>query len=263
MAALLRRYGADPGRVLAVLDGVPTVTYAEQLSRSRRVAAGLAARGAHPGDRVHVQLPNCREFLDVWFPLPRQRAVLLRDVGAGARRVVRASRPAGGAARPASSGLPSAACSPHRCAWSSRTPGSRSRPVAPCVPCSSPRTSRRRTQAFERRSGSRLLQLYGMTETVLPPTMNPDDGTRRWDSIGRPLPGVRIDLLDERGEPFDEVGRVGEMRVAGSAGARSPPATGRILQRRRRPSRLRACAPVTSRGVTRRASCPSSTGPRT
>jgi carnitine-CoA ligase len=53
--------------------------------------------------------------------------------------------------------------------------------------------------AFEQRFGTRLLQLYGMTETVLPPTMNPDSAQRRWSSIGRALPGVELRLAGSDG----------------------------------------------------------------
>jgi crotonobetaine/carnitine-CoA ligase len=70
---------------------------------------------------------------------------------------------------------------------------------------------------FERRFGTRLVQLYGMTETVLPATMNPNDDTRRWDSIGRPLPAVKSDLIDERGNTVAG-DTVGEIRVAGRLG---------------------------------------------
>ncbi|MFJ2134658.1 class I adenylate-forming enzyme family protein [Streptomyces sp. NPDC087845] len=70
---------------------------------------------------------------------------------------------------------------------------------------------------FERRFGIRLVQLYGMTETVLPPTMNPVDENRRWDSIGRPLPGVTVDLVDRTGTVVDSPG-TGEMRIAGRPG---------------------------------------------
>ncbi len=77
VAGLLRRHAADPNRTFAVLDGGVTTTYAEQLARSRRVAAGLRRRGAQPGDRVHVQLANCREFFDVWFATALSGTVLV------------------------------------------------------------------------------------------------------------------------------------------------------------------------------------------
>ena len=43
------------------------VTYAELDARSDRVAAGLAAAGVRPGDRVAVVLDNCDEFVDTVF----------------------------------------------------------------------------------------------------------------------------------------------------------------------------------------------------
>lgn len=70
---------------------------------------------------------------------------------------------------------------------------------------------------FERQFDTRLLQLYGMTETVLPPTMNPDSGQRRWHSIGRPLPGVTLGVVDETGAPVPP-GNPGELLVGGVPG---------------------------------------------
>lgn len=71
--------------------------------------------------------------------------------------------------------------------------------------------------SFERRYGTRLLQLYGMTETVLPPTMNPDSAQRRWHSIGRPLPGVTVRVTGEDGAPVP-AGTPGELQVRGTPG---------------------------------------------
>jgi carnitine-CoA ligase len=70
---------------------------------------------------------------------------------------------------------------------------------------------------FERRFATRLLQLYGMTETVLPPTINPDTAERCWHSIGRPLPGVRLRLARADGTTPDP-GEPGELLVAGVSG---------------------------------------------
>ena len=52
-------------------------------------------------------------------------------------------------------------------------------------------------QEFERRFGAPLIQLYGMTETVVPPFMNPLDDRRRWDAIGLPLPGIEVRVVGE------------------------------------------------------------------
>jgi len=71
--------------------------------------------------------------------------------------------------------------------------------------------------AFEDRFGTRLLQLYGMTETVLPPTVNPDSAARRWPSIGRPLPGVELRVVGQDGAPVPP-GTPGELLVGGVPG---------------------------------------------
>lgn len=71
--------------------------------------------------------------------------------------------------------------------------------------------------AFEHRFGTRLLQLYGMTETVLPPTVNPDSAARRWSSIGRALPGVELRAADRSGTPVPP-GTPGELLVGGVPG---------------------------------------------
>ena len=70
---------------------------------------------------------------------------------------------------------------------------------------------------FERRFGTRLLQLYGMTETVLPPTVNPDSAARRWSSIGRALPEVELRVAGPGGTPAPP-GAAGELMVGGVPG---------------------------------------------
>jgi carnitine-CoA ligase len=70
---------------------------------------------------------------------------------------------------------------------------------------------------FERRFGAPLLQLYGMTETVVPPFVNPPDEDRRWDSIGLPLPGVEVRVVDEAGNAVPP-GTPGELLVGGEPG---------------------------------------------
>jgi carnitine-CoA ligase len=71
--------------------------------------------------------------------------------------------------------------------------------------------------AFEHRFGTRLLQLYGMTETVLPPTVNPDSAARRWSSIGRALPGLKLRAAGQDGAPVPD-GAPGELLVGGVPG---------------------------------------------
>jgi len=50
-------------------------------------------------------------------------------------------------------------------------------------------------QAFEARTGHRILERYGMTETTMS-TSNPYDGDRRAGTVGFPLPGVEARVVD-------------------------------------------------------------------
>lgn len=65
--------------------------------------------------------------------------------------------------------------------------------------------------------GAPLLQLYGMTETIGPPLMNPLDGRRRHDALGRPTLGYSCRILREDGSSVD-VGEPGELEVRGVPG---------------------------------------------
>lgn len=88
-------------------------------------------------------------------------------------------------------------------------------------------------QQFETRFGSPLLQLYGMTETIAPPTINPLYGERRNMSIGLPTAGTEIRVVDEHGRDSDR----GELLVRGRFGVtlmagylNDPAATAQALQ---------------------------------
>jgi malonyl-CoA/methylmalonyl-CoA synthetase len=65
---------------------------------------------------------------------------------------------------------------------------------------------------FEERSGHRILERYGMSETVML-TSNPcraGDGERRGGTVGRPLPGVELRVAGDGGLPcpVDEIGGI-------------------------------------------------------
>jgi malonyl-CoA/methylmalonyl-CoA synthetase len=66
---------------------------------------------------------------------------------------------------------------------------------------------------FEQRTGHRILERYGMTETGMI-SSNPLLGERRAGSVGKPLPGVTVSVLDEQGEPVPP-GEVGIIAVRG------------------------------------------------
>jgi malonyl-CoA/methylmalonyl-CoA synthetase len=62
---------------------------------------------------------------------------------------------------------------------------------------------------FERRTGQRILERYGMTETGML-TSNPLEGERRAGSVGRALPGTGVRVVDDEGRerPPGENGHV-------------------------------------------------------
>jgi malonyl-CoA/methylmalonyl-CoA synthetase len=62
-------------------------------------------------------------------------------------------------------------------------------------------------RAFEARTGHRILERYGMTETGMN-TSNPLHGERRPGTVGLPLPGIELRVVDETGHILgpDEVG---------------------------------------------------------
>ena len=67
---------------------------------------------------------------------------------------------------------------------------------------------------FEARTGKKILERYGMTETNMN-TSNPYDGERRAGTVGLPLPGVELRIVDaETGKPVAP-GEVGIIEVKG------------------------------------------------
>ncbi|SMX44514.1 malonate--CoA ligase [Maliponia aquimaris] len=69
-------------------------------------------------------------------------------------------------------------------------------------------------RAFEDRTGHRILERYGMTETSMN-TSNPYEGERRAGTVGFPLPGVEVKVCDpETGAPLPQ-GETGVLYVRG------------------------------------------------
>ena len=66
---------------------------------------------------------------------------------------------------------------------------------------------------FEERTGHRILERYGMTETNMN-TSNPYDGERRAGTVGFPLPGVEVKVCDADGNALAQ-GEIGEIEVRG------------------------------------------------
>ena len=67
---------------------------------------------------------------------------------------------------------------------------------------------------FEERSGHRILERYGMTETNMS-TSNPYEGERRAGTVGFPLPGIELKITDSTtGETLAQ-GNIGDIEVRG------------------------------------------------
>lgn len=70
---------------------------------------------------------------------------------------------------------------------------------------------------FEDQYDVPLLQMYGMTETIGVPLMNPIDGVRKNMSIGKPTLGYEVKITDENGNEVPK-GQVGQITVKGIPG---------------------------------------------
>jgi len=66
---------------------------------------------------------------------------------------------------------------------------------------------------FEKRTGQRILERYGMTETNMN-TSNPLHGLRKPGTVGPPLPGVEARVCDDDGNVL-EIGETGNLQIRG------------------------------------------------
>ncbi len=95
----------------------------------------------------------------------------------------------------------------------SRGTGIRPRPLRLMVSGSAP-LSPQLFQEIEATFGQRILERYGMTETVMN-TTNPYDGERRPGTVGMPFPGQEARVVDVRGRKPVPDGELGELEVRG------------------------------------------------
>jgi len=70
------------------------------------------------------------------------------------------------------------------------------------------------THEFEKRFNVPLLQGYGLTEASPVVSVNPLKGIRKPESVGPPIPGVEVAVVDENGKRLP-IGEVGELIVKG------------------------------------------------
>lgn len=68
-------------------------------------------------------------------------------------------------------------------------------------------------QEFETRTGHCILERYGMSETNMN-TSNPLDGARKPGTVGPPLPGVEVRIVDDDGKPAPAT-EIGNLQVQG------------------------------------------------
>ena len=69
-------------------------------------------------------------------------------------------------------------------------------------------------ERFEARTGHRILERYGMTETNMN-TSNPYDGERRAGTVGFPLPGIELKITDTKTGKELAFGEIGQIEVRG------------------------------------------------
>ncbi len=68
---------------------------------------------------------------------------------------------------------------------------------------------------FQQRTGHTILERYGMTETGMN-TSNPLDGPRCPGTVGKPLPGVSVRIVNDKDRPL-QTGEVGQLQVKGDS----------------------------------------------
>jgi carnitine-CoA ligase len=77
LAEILKKRATEtPDREYLKFADNPWVSYGEVNARANRVANALIARGVEPGESVSVMLPNCEEFLPVWYGILKAGAVM-------------------------------------------------------------------------------------------------------------------------------------------------------------------------------------------
>ena len=72
-------------------------------------------------------------------------------------------------------------------------------------------------EEWQERFDAPLLQLWGMTETMGPPLVNPIHYRRDNMSMGLPVMGYRVEIIDDNGDPVGR-GEIGQIVVSGELG---------------------------------------------
>jgi carnitine-CoA ligase len=73
---LKQRATEHPDRDYLKFADQPWISYGEVNARANRIANALLARGVQRGESVSVMLPNCEEFLPIWYGILKAGAVM-------------------------------------------------------------------------------------------------------------------------------------------------------------------------------------------
>lgn len=218
IATLLTASAAAHGDRIAIRHETTALTYAQLDDLTARTAALLEDRGVRPGDRVAVITPNVPHFPIAYYGILRAGAVvvpmnpllkapeiafILRD--AGARTVLTSPMSAAETAEAAAAtGTDCLVLEPDgfdaprlRLAVS----GGASLPIEVL-------------HGFEQRFGVDVLEGYGLSETSPVAAFNMPERPRKPGSVGLPVRGVELRLVNEDGTKTGP-GGVGEIAIRG------------------------------------------------
>jgi crotonobetaine/carnitine-CoA ligase len=184
------------------------VTHANYIFAGESVAAGL---GLTPADRFLIVLPLFHanaQYYSVMSTLITGGTIILAGRFSASGYIDTAVRHEATVASLFAAPIRMILAKPRRPGWRSH----RLRVVAFAQNLTPPERA-----AWEHDIGAPLLQLYGMTETIGPPLMNPLWGDRRHNALGRVVLGYHCRITDRDGIAVAP-GQAGELRVGGIPG---------------------------------------------
>jgi len=73
----IRKWSQLSPQKIAIIDDGHEISYKELNQRSNQVANFLLKKGIHKGDRVGVLLYNCHEYIEIYFALAKEGAILV------------------------------------------------------------------------------------------------------------------------------------------------------------------------------------------
>ncbi|MEH1017704.1 AMP-binding protein [Micromonospora sp. CPCC 206060] len=208
--------GVDPGAAMSIMYTSGTtsrpkgvvVTHANYLYAGESVAQNLRMR---PDDRWLVVLPTFHanaQYYSIMSSLVTGASVAVMERFSASRWASQA--------RTYNATLGSLFAAPIRMILA-QPPGEAEHENRLRAVCFAQNLTQNELDEFERRFTAPLLQLYGMTETIAPPTMNPLFGRRNNLTIGRPVISTQLRVVTDDGREAG-LGETGELLVQGDPG---------------------------------------------